>query len=171
MSTRMTKTLVIALMICAIIGVDQASKQAARTRLAGRGTVEVVGSYFVMVYVENEGAFLSLGARLPAPLRMAVFGILPLAALVIVVVVMLRSPSLSWLLLSGLCCIAGGGFGNLADRLFHGGRVSDFLNFGIGSLRTGILNVADLAITTGCILLLVSPSGRRPRANEGQAPQ
>jgi len=170
-STRLTRAIVIALLILAIIGCDQASKQAARTHLAGRGTVDVVGSYFVMVYVENEGAFLSLGARLPGPVRMAIFGILPFAALVIVVVAMLRSRSLSWLLLAGLSCIAGGGFGNLTDRLFHGGRVSDFLNFGIGSVRTGILNVADLAITTGCVLLLLAPSGRKPGAGEERPPQ
>ncbi|MDD4289005.1 MAG: signal peptidase II, partial [Atribacterota bacterium] len=32
----------------------------------------------------------------------------------------------------------------------------DFLNFGIGNLRTGILNIADMAITFGVILLIYS---------------
>ena len=43
---------------------------------------------------------------------------------------------------------------DIATNLAYG-RVTDFLNVGVGSLRTGIFNVADLAITcgVGCILL------------------
>jgi signal peptidase II len=161
MQLRLQKALVIALLILAIVGCDQATKQAARSALAGRGTVPVVGNVLVLRYVENEGAFLSLGSRLPAPVRMALLGAFPLAALAAVVIAMIRSRSLSWTLLTGLSFIAGGGFGNLADRLFRGGRVSDFLNLGLGSLRTGIFNLADMAILAGCVLLLVSPSTAR----------
>jgi signal peptidase II len=32
--------------------------------------------------------------------------------------------------------------------------VTDFLNVGIGNLRTGIFNIADMAIMTGALLLL-----------------
>ena len=49
------------------------------------------------------------------------------------------------------CC----GLGNLLDRLFNGFRVIDFMNFGIGNLRTGILNVADLSITFGVIIFII----------------
>jgi signal peptidase II len=161
MKLRVQKALVIALVILAIVGCDQAAKQAARSGLAGRGTVAVVGNVFVLHYVENEGAFLGLGARLPAPVRMALLGAFPLAALAAVVIAMVSSRSLAWTLLLGLSFIAGGGFGNLADRLFRGGRVSDFLNLGIGTLRTGIFNCADMAILAGCVLLLVSPSTPR----------
>ena len=41
---------------------------------------------------------------------------------------------------------------NLIDRLRYGGYVVDFLNVGIGSLRTGIFNVADMAIMAGVII-------------------
>jgi signal peptidase II len=50
--------------------------------------------------------------------------------------------------------LAGGGAGNLWDRL-AGGAVTDFLNLGIGPVRTGIFNVADLAIVAGVVVLLV----------------
>lgn len=53
-----------------------------------------------------------------------------------------------WLVLSG-------GAGNFEDRLLHHGRVIDFMNLGIGSLRTGIFNVADVCITIGVIVLAV----------------
>ena len=51
--------------------------------------------------------------------------------------------------------IIGGGLGNLIDRLSNNFRVVDFLNFGIGSLRTGILNIADMSVTIGVLFLAV----------------
>ncbi len=44
--------------------------------------------------------------------------------------------------------------GNLLDRVLHHGRVIDFMNLGIGNLRTGIFNVADVFITAGIVLVL-----------------
>ena len=60
--------------------------------------------------------------------------------------------------------VLSGGIGNLLDRLFHEGRVIDFMNIGIGSLRTGIFNVADVCITIG-ISLLVFELLQRPRVS------
>ena len=39
-----------------------------------------------------------------------------------------------------------------SNRIRFEGRVFDFLNLGIGGLRTGIFNVADLAIVIGGVL-------------------
>ena len=51
--------------------------------------------------------------------------------------------------------VLGGALGNLADRLFRGrgwlrGAVVDFVDFRVWP----VFNVADAAITCGCILLL-----------------
>ena len=51
--------------------------------------------------------------------------------------------------------IIGGGLGNLIDRLSNDFRVVDFINFGIGNVRTGILNVADMSVTFGVIFLAI----------------
>jgi len=51
--------------------------------------------------------------------------------------------------------LLAGGIGNLIDRLFHNGLVIDFLNVGIGPIRTGIFNVADMAIMAGFGILLL----------------
>ncbi|MGE0642983.1 MAG: signal peptidase II [Nitrospira sp.] len=48
-----------------------------------------------------------------------------------------------------------GGLSNLFNRLRHDGRVIDFLNLGIGSLRIGIFNVADACITAGISLPII----------------
>jgi signal peptidase II len=50
----------------------------------------------------------------------------------------------------------------LIDRVIYDGRVVDFLNAGIGPIRTGVFNVADMAITTGAILLLIDSVRSKP---------
>ena len=54
-----------------------------------------------------------------------------------------------------LACLLGGGLSNLIDRAYHQGAVSDFLNIGIGKLRTGVFNVADVLIMAGAFGLLI----------------
>jgi signal peptidase II len=44
---------------------------------------------------------------------------------------------------------------NLADRVARG-SVIDFMNVGVGSVRTGIFNVADAAIMLGVALVVVA---------------
>jgi signal peptidase II len=56
--------------------------------------------------------------------------------------------------LTSLTLIFSGGISNFYDRSVNNGAVIDFLNLGIGSLRTGIFNVADMAIMLGVFLLL-----------------
>ncbi len=64
----------------------------------------------------------------------------------------------------GLLILAGG-FGNLYDRAVNDGRVVDFMLLQIGPLKTGVFNVADIAILAGLFgFLFVSSSwGQRLR--------
>ena len=55
---------------------------------------------------------------------------------------------------AGLLLFLAGGVSNLIDRVTLG-RVIDFLNVGIGPLRTGIFNIADMAIIAGVVILIV----------------
>jgi signal peptidase II len=58
---------------------------------------------------------------------------------------------------TALALIFAGGIGNLIDRARLSGHVIDFLNLGIGDsrwTRTGIFNVADIAITAGFVMLV-----------------
>ena len=48
--------------------------------------------------------------------------------------------------------IAGGG-SNIIDLILEG-KVVDFLNIGIGDFRSGIFNIADMAIMAGLFLIL-----------------
>ena len=53
----------------------------------------------------------------------------------------------------GVALFVAGGASNLLDRISYG-MVIDFMNVGVGPLRTGIFNVADVAIMLGAGLLL-----------------
>ncbi len=67
----------------------------------------------------------------------------------------------------GAALICSGGLGNLIDRLTKGGYVTDFLNVGIGPLRTGIFNIADFVLLVGAgIIVLFGASGARTAARD-----
>ena len=63
--------------------------------------------------------------------------------------------------LVGLSVILAGGLGNLVDRWFHDGSVVDFVSLGVGELRTGIFNLADIAIIAGLLLVVARRSAER----------
>ena len=132
------------------IGCDQVTKHVASSHLMGGPPRSYLGNAVRLEYAENTGAFLSLGAELPVWARTALFSAGPAVALIACVVAMVRH---KWrrLALLGLCLAFAGGFSNLVDRVNHG-RVVDFLNVGVGSVRTGIFNVADMAILVGVAL-------------------
>ncbi len=48
----------------------------------------------------------------------------------------------------------GGRLSNLIDRLLQDGSVTGFLNIGVGPVRTGIFNSADMALMLGVAILV-----------------
>ncbi|MCX7883189.1 MAG: signal peptidase II [Brevinematales bacterium] len=139
------------------LATDQLTKALAKAYLAPGEVFHVVGDIFVLLYAENEGAFLGLGASLPPVIRTWVLVIFPTLLLVVFVFgLFLREKNPSLLHVLTMASIVGGGISNLLDRILYNGRVIDFMNFGIGPVfRTGILNVADLWITFGAIILIL----------------
>ncbi len=150
---------IVLLVLAVTIGCDQITKLDARRYLPGAGVRSIIGSYLVLVYTENSGAFLSLGARWPVAVRQALFIFISLAVLAVLIGLVLRSPQMRLSTIIALALVAGGGVSNVIDRILRGGRVVDFLNVGIGSVRTGIFNLADVAILAGVILLVALQLG------------
>ncbi len=134
------------------IGCDQVSKHVASTHLRDGPRQSYFGDSLRLEYSENAGAFLSLGAGLPWWARTTLFSV-GTAVLLIGCVVAALTRRLKGVALFGLWLLFAGGFSNVVDRVVHG-RVVDFLNVGIGPIRTGIFNVADMAIMLGVALLL-----------------
>ena len=155
----MIKNIKVNLLIIAIIGVnfgvDQYTKFLAVSYIKGKGIIRVIGDFFIMIYAENSGAFLGMGSNLPQPWRTYVLVLFPALAIIIASLYLIISKNISFRQSVVVACIIGGGIGNVYDRATHMGAVTDFLNFGIGNLRTGILNIADLSITFGAILLFI----------------
>ena len=140
------------LLLVATAGCDQVTKQYAITELSGARDQSFLGDTLRLQYHENPGAFLSFGAGWNPKTRVAVFQVANGLFLLAIAIFALRS-HWSWLGALGLGLILGGGVSNLIDRVAFG-RVVDFLNVGIGPLRTGIFNVADVAIMAGVACLL-----------------
>ncbi|HKV11695.1 MAG TPA: signal peptidase II [Thermoanaerobaculia bacterium] len=138
------------------VGCDQAVKAIAKGALELRAPVSLLYGMVRFEYVENPGAFLSLGAELPAQARFLFGVVLVGVALLVTLVFLLRSRGLAPAQKLGLALLVGGGSGNLIDRLVNDGAVVDFVSLGIGPLRTGIFNVADVAITAGFLLLCLA---------------
>jgi len=142
---------------CAVvIFLDQVTKLIAEKRLSGREPVFLLKDFFVFVFTENQGAFLSLGGNLGSVVRIIIFIVLPLIILFSAVVYLFRKNKLSFRQLCFFSLILGGGLSNVFDRIFKGGEVVDFMNIGIRNIRTGIFNVADLGIVFGAGLLALS---------------
>ena len=143
-------------------GFDQISKNVARQYLAGTAGHSFLGSILQFEYIENSGAMLGLGGGLPLSLRIAVLVLLNTLVLFGLLVYLWRTPDIRPLGITGGMLIISGGFNNIFDRLINQGRVVDFMHIGIGWLRTGIFNVADVAIMAGLALLFISlNSGKR----------
>jgi len=149
-----SRLLLVSLVLVGTVGCDQATKQLAISHLRDEPAQTFLGGFLRLVFAENPGAFLSLGGRLPPALR---FGLLTIGVGVLLLVALLylvRSQRIGRLHVVALALAIGGGVSNWFDRLVNDGRVVDFLVLGIGPVRTGVFNVADVAIMIGIGLML-----------------
>ena len=153
MMTRISVRLLLLVAIGTTIGCDQVTKHIASTTLADAPSRSFLADTVRLDYAENPGAFLSLGADWPAPVRTAVFGVSNAMLLVALAFLAVRR---RWprMALIGVALFVAGGASNLVDRIAYG-MVIDFMNVGVGPVRTGIFNVADVAIMLGAGILAV----------------
>jgi signal peptidase II len=146
--------LLLLLLIVTTIGCDRVTKHVATTTLAGAPTRSFMSDAVRLMYAENAGGFLGVGADLPLPARTIVFTIGTSLLLVAGIAAAVRLNLTGWPLL-GLGLASAGAASNLLDRIVRG-TVIDFLNLGIGPLRTGIFNIADVAVVVGLGVLVIT---------------
>ncbi len=151
----------------ACLGCDQLTKNLARTHLdaGGLGPTLAFGTV-QFTLVQNPGAFMSIGSALPGSVRQIAFLVCLPVVMLGLSIAFLRQPLLSTAEATALACVVGGGVGNWLDRLLNGGAVTDFVIVGIGPIRSGVFNVADLAILFGAGAL-VALRWRSPRRDAG----
>ena len=157
-----TRLLTVLSLVIVTIGCDRITKRIAADSLAGRPRLSLASDCIRLEYSENQGGFLSLGAGWPHAARTAVFGFGTFVVLAILGIWGCRG-SIAGRGVLGLALLWAGGVANLMDRVVHG-RVVDFLSVGVGPVRTGIFNVADVAITFGSALIIaelaISPGAK-----------
>ncbi|WP_298237509.1 signal peptidase II [uncultured Algibacter sp.] len=149
------RTLYILLVIILTITADQISKVIVRAKVVAGSQTEILGKFLSLHNVENEGAFLGMGSELNDSLRIILLLILPIIVLGFVLRYILKDKKIDKWSLFAFSMIIGGGIANVFDRVVFG-SVTDFLYIKLTDLlRTGIFNIADLAVTTGMIILVV----------------
>jgi signal peptidase II len=144
------RTLLIAL---AVLVLDRFTKLLVIRHIALDDSISVVPRLFRLTHLENPGAAFSLFADSASPYRTSLLVAVSVAALAVVSLLLwMRRGAFNATTLA-LSLILGGALGNLWDRLADG-KVTDFIDFYIGSHHWPPFNLADSGIMIGAVLLL-----------------
>ena len=154
--------MLITMLVFLSIAFDQISKIWVRNNFESYSEKSIIGDVFTLIKVENTGAFLGMGSELSEIPRILLLIILPVIVLISITLYTYIDKSLDKLSIIGFSLIIGGGIANIFDRIVFG-SVTDFLYINLGGIfKTGIFNIADLSVTTGMILILISSFKRKP---------
>lgn len=130
---------------------DLITKWIAATELFPRGVPrEVFGDVVRLTLVYNRGAAFGLHV---GPWSRWIFLALTIGALVILWQLYRQSPARDVPRILAIALVSAGAIGNLVDRIRGPQGVVDFLDIGFGDMRWPTFNVADMAVSTGAILL------------------
>ena len=157
-------------MYCVIVAViivllDQLTKYAVIQNIPLNESIPLIEGVFHLHYIRNEGAAFSLMEGRQTFL---------IAVVIVVVIVVFAygfhsRKSKAHMLFWGLGCVAGGGIGNLIDRV-RLNYVIDFFDFQVWP----VFNVADIAVCVGCgllalYILIIEPKKRRQEESREEA--
>jgi signal peptidase II len=150
-----------ALIVGAIVCLDQVTKALVQQSLALHESRPLVEGLFSLTHVRNRGAAFGLLSEANLPFQAALFSIVSVVALIAIAVYGLRLPPKSVLPRAGLALILAGAIGNLIDRALLG-YVIDFVDVYWRSHHWPAFNVADSSISVGVVLLLLDSLASSP---------
>jgi signal peptidase II len=142
------------LIALAVLLLDRITKWAIAQTIPLEDAVNIIPGFFRLTHLENTGAAFSLFADSPSPFRTTLLIAFSVAALAVVSVLLWKDRSVFHSGTLALSLILGGAIGNLWDRVSDG-KVTDFLDFYIGTHHWPPFNVADSAIVVGALLLFM----------------
>ena len=152
---KLVRNLLILFIVIANIGCDQISKKVVRESIEPGSRIEIINQNFLLMNVENDGAFLSMGSNFSPVLKNILLLGLPFVMLIGVLFYLFTQSKLPKVALIGWSFVIGGGVGNLYDRIKFG-SVTDFLFIDLGGIfRTGVFNMADVSIMVGMGFLIL----------------
>ena len=136
-----------------VFALDRLTKWLIETRVSFLDSYHVIPGFFDIVHSENRGVAFGIFNDSTSEWRTTLLVVASIAA-VLVVSFMLWRDQLDRKSMWGLSLILGGAAGNVFDRIVWG-RVTDFLDFYVGSYHWHTFNLADSAIVIGSGLLLL----------------
>ncbi len=151
------------------IALDLITKLVAEATLLRTPGISVVGDWFQLRLVYNQGAAFGLHV---GPYSRWIFFAVALIAVFVLARMSRTAPAGDRFRQLALGLVAGGAAGNLIDRIRSPRGVVDFLDVGIGALRWPTFNVADNAVSCGAIALAISlwrEDARRPEPESASA--
>jgi signal peptidase II len=147
------KALIYGGLVGGIVALDVLTKYIVQNTLVLFRPVPVIGDFFRLTYIYNRGAAFGLHV---GDYSRYVFLALTVVAVVVLFLWYRSTPAGDRQRLTAIALVTAGALGNLIDRVRSERGVVDFLDFGIGGLRWPVFNVADIAVTTGALLLAYS---------------
>jgi len=149
----------------AIVLLDQVTKAVVRARVPLHDDVEVIRGMLGITYVRNSGAAFGLFNTIDFPFKSAVIAVVAAVALVAIAAYAARLAPAQKMARVGLAFILGGAVGNLVDRIALG-YVVDFVDAYWRSYHFWAFNVADSAITTGVVVMVLDMLGLGSHASK-----
>lgn len=148
------KLLLAMLVIGSIVFADVSTKRWALDTLRPGHIAEGLGGLVPLTLAFNQG--VAFGLPLPSAGRWIII-FATLLVLFVLCNLFLRAERSDWLRLLSIELVAAGALGNLIDRVRWDQGVVDFLGpINLGFMHWPIFNIADMAITTGAVLLGIS---------------
>jgi signal peptidase II len=147
------KLLLATLVIGSIVFADISTKRWALDTLRS-GTIIEGFAGLPLTLAFNQG--VAFGLPLPSAGRFIII-FATLLVLFVLSSLFLRAERSDWLRLLSIELVAAGAIGNLIDRVRWDAGVVDFIGpINLGIMHWPIFNIADMAITTGAVLLGIS---------------
>ncbi len=131
-----------------LVAVDQLSKYLVLTGLKPIGTMTVIDGILQFRYVENTGAAFSMMSN-----NTTLLSIITSLIMIAILVALITGKIKDKLQCAALIIVVAGGIGNLIDRIERG-FVVDFIEFTF--VDYAVFNVADIFVTIGAVLLIIS---------------
>ena len=130
-----------------VIALDQITKYMVRANMQPGDRIPVIGNWMSIYYVQNTGAAFSMFAG-----NRFVTIFLTSALIILCIIFIVKEGSEKVSLIPVLFTfVAAGGISNMIDRLTLG-YVTDMISCG----RFAVFNVADIAVTCGCVLTMLA---------------
>ena len=129
-----------------VIALDQITKYLVARYMNPLDSIEIF-PFLHIVSIRNIGAAFGMFRNFGSSFFIGI----SLVAIVFVIGLLIKS-SYNYF---GLSLVLGGAIGNLIDRVLYG-KVTDFIDFSVGSFHWPAFNVADSSLTIGIIIILFS---------------